>query len=921
MANNLLGISIAGLRVSQAGLSTVGHNIANSDTDGYSRQRVNSSANPATLGPGGYFGNGARVESIDRIVNGFVVEQVRTDTTLFSGLDSYYNQLRQLDNLLSNESTGLSGSLNDFFSALHGGADDPTSLPARQAIINETENLSNRFNALYERMQLIESGVESSMNVAVSEINSLADNIALLNLKIAEASGSGRSPNDLLDQRDSALKALSALVPVQAYDQGGGQVNVSIGNGQSLVVGAEARKLLLETSTKDGAKLDVMFHDGSRKESVSSAIAGGELGGLLRFRDQDLSVTYNELGRIALVIADAFNQTHQQGVDLDNEFGGLFFNDINDPGLAKNRVVGSASNAMPNDREMALYIRDAQQLTASDYRVTIEGSGSYRIVRASDNSEVASGLMPGKLPLTVSFDGMELEFERGSFRGGDSFILQPTRAGAQDIQSILSDPESLAFASPILTDASINNKGSGKISAGDVVSLHDTNGNLLPMFSSAGGMDPPLVVVFTSPNRYDVMDNSDPGNPVQLEPPIRNQRYLPNTSNPLFSEDPGQTIVSTQGSLIGLPEGRSAVMQDISQSPAEHSGNGYPAEAITITRAAATHGGQEVKSNVFTQLNASARATASALNSVPGVQANAFTTAELSDLQVTKTSPLQLHLNGEALVEYDAAGTALVSNVPDPATDPEAFYDYIASRINSNSALQSSGIHAVAGTDAVTGEPVLRVHANEGDDLNFALTAANNEGLAISDGEKSPSTLRGTGSTERAQIVVGGRLDVTLGDGMALSTYPPVSMLFGDTRADDFAQDTYRGLQVSISGSPAVGDVFSLEMNTDGTSDNRNALNLIDLKNAKKMAGGLQSVTQGYGSLIEKIGTGTRTAKVNREAAEQVLHQSEDLRNSISGVNLDEEAADLIRFEQLFSANAQVISVARDIFDRLINSL
>jgi flagellar hook-associated protein 1 FlgK len=170
-----------------------------------------------------------------------------------------------------------------------------------------------------------------------------------------------------------------------------------------------------------------------------------------------------------------------------------------------------------------------------------------------------------------------------------------------------------------------------------------------------------------------------------------------------------------------------------------------------------------------------------------------------------------------------------------------------------------------------------------------------------------------------SHIVVGGRLDINLAEGISLGTTPADSMIFGDVQATDSALPTYLGIQASISGSPQAGDRFTLDFNSNASWDNRNALKMIELQQTKIGAEGV-TFNQAYGTLVEKIGIDTSSAKINRNAAERVLQQSEELRNSISGVNLDEEAADLIRFEQLFSANAQVISVARDIFDRLINA-
>ncbi len=1051
MANDLLGVSVTGLRLSQAALSTVGHNIANANTEGYSRQRVQPVTNPATLYSGSYIGNGVNVDSVQRIVNNFVTDQLRTDNTLLSDLDVYFEHVEQLDNLLSDQSTGLSGSLNTFFAAMQNGADDPTSIPARQLIISEADNLADRFNSIYGRLTTIEKSVRDGMSVAVSHINALATNIAQLNVKISDAYGVGNSasPNDLLDQREQALKELASLVPVQVFDQGRGQLNVVIGTGQSLIIGPDARQLSLIPSPGDPSQLDVQYNSGGQVQSITDSITGGELGGLIRFRSSILDEVYNSLGRVGVVMADTFNNFHSQGVNLENEFGGNFFYDINDEGVAQNRVIANANNESSENQVLALYIRDSVQLSNSDYSVKIEGGGSYRITREEDGVDVAKGLMPGQYPYSVTFDGMELVFEQGSFQPGDSFKLQPVKFGAQEFATAVTNAEDIAFASPLLTDASLGNLGTGVISDGEVLSLNDNNGNPLPLFANTGEMNPPLIVVFNSPTSYDILDNSDPGNPAQLNPPIRDQRFVPGVSNLLFNSEVGATMVSTSGDMIGLPDGRRQVTQaalfpanadtnfavtdfsganqfsfdvtvnntingvsdgtfnvvingaaitdndalitainaqlggtdveayitgegggaqlafrlttagygniDLAYSaPAanqalasnltgidfnfsystdgnadgvEGSGlltNGYPAEAVMITRAPASPGLQPTQTRLFTTMNASAKETASMLGNLPGVDANAFNYVELSDLQVSHAEPLQIVLNGENLISYSVGSTgaynALGPDVPDPASQPDAFYQYLATQINDNSTLSRAGIYAVAGFDELTGSQELRIFSSEGDDLTVGLTAQGGESIAVSDGEHGSVQLDGAGNQVASQIVVGGRMDITLAEGVSLSTLPPDSMLFGDTRVADFAQNTYLGIQAAISGAPDTGDTFTLDFNRDAASDNRNALLLAGLQSAKTMGGGSASFSQSYGTLVETAGIETNSVKINRDAAEEVLRQTEALRNSISGVNLDEEAADLIRFEHLFSANAQVISVARDIFDRLISS-
>lgn len=1058
MSSDLLGISVSGIRVTQTALSTTGHNISNAGVDGYSRQRVDIRTNPATLSGAGYLGNGANVESIQRQVNDFVTQQLQKDTTLFKDLEAYHGYVSQLDNLLSDTSTGLASGLESFFASMQNGLDDPTSIPARQLILSESENLADRFNTLFSRFQTIENNVDEELQSAVANVNALVENVATLNQRISNAMGVANNaiPNDLLDQRDEALRELSELISIQTYDQGTGQVNVVIGSGQNLVVGTEARHLTLEPSAEDQAKMDVVFENGSRGLVVTDLISGGEIGGLVRFRDNTMDRVYNEFGRIAVVMADTFNKTHQQGVTLENEFGGLFFYDVNKPELARARVIGHVENSVSTERQMRLNVKDSNLLKASDYEMQVGRGNLYQIIRKNDGAEVATGVMNGSLPFRIEFDGLELVVDSGTFREGDSFKLQPVRYGGRDFDSALVNASSIAFASPLVTDASIGNSGTGVINPGEILSREDADGNPLPLLANAGVMDPPLIVKFTSPTSYDILDNSDPGHPVQLDPPIRDQRFIVGISNPLFGTDPGSTRISTNGEMIGLPEGQSAAVEatllppplttgpdftvtDFSapanqfsfdvvvsatvdglydgtntvtiSSPAitdntvllnsintqlsgsnvtafiaddgslafrmNSSGygdvtvngynpdpdgggnlapagqannllgfnveggsftttantngiagtgfatNGYPAEAITFTKAPEIVGTTPITETIFTGQNASAKAIASQLNNIAGVEANAFTTVNLSNMRVSAVAPFQISLNGENLIEYetDSAGNLIVAlNVPDPQTQPDEFKDYLADQIHSNPRLAAMDIHAVAGRNPITGAPELRITSSEGDDLQFGLTAASGESIDLNDGRNPNATLTAIGNGAEVSLTAGGMLDVTLAEDMTLSSFPPNSMLFGDTRAPDFAKSAYLGIQAEISGIPDTNDTFTLDFNQDAASDNRNALALVNLSGSKLLDGDMATYTESYGSLVEDIGIDSSAAQINVDASEQVLHQTTQLRASKSGVNLDEEAANLIRFEQMYSANTQVISVARQLFDRLINA-
>ncbi|UTF60809.1 flagellar hook-associated protein FlgK [Gilvimarinus sp. DA14] len=901
----LLSNAISGLQASQNALRTAGHNISNANTAGFSRQQVNNATRPEqSIGNAGYIGSGVTTTSIERVVDQFVNNQLRMDTSAYNQLASYNLNIGKIDSLFADGSTGLSNSLQKFFSAIQNAADEPSSTPARQLFVDQAESLSLRFNQLFGRLQSLQSDVNSELATVTGQITTLAQSIADLNRQISQTGGSANGPNDLLDRRDEALRSLSELVSVQAVEAGGGQVNVYIGSGQSLVVGTNVGSFSVDRTGQ------IQLRNGSQSADVTYQISGGKLGGLLSFRDDVLQPSMNDLGRVAIALADEFNRLQSQGLDLDGEYGANLFADINDASIIQNRVQ-HGDNPPPSDRQVSVTIDDVSQLTTSDYTLKLPvGSSNYVVTRKSDNEVVAQGLLPGNFPVEISFDGVTVNLESGSFQGGDSFTIQPTKNGARDIQALLSRPEDLALASPIRTGTSSGNTGSGIVSAGDLLQVSDAQGNTLPMFANPGELNPPLVIRFTSPTTFDVLDNSDPNNPVPLNPPMANLEFTPNLDNPIFSTDSGSTLVSGTGTATGLGS-----RQPVALAPADApQSNSYPAERYTFSRTDPTTGVQQ-EQVVLTSPGASAQQTAAMLSSIAGVEANAHTTATIGALSTPYTDPLQITVNGESLVEQEA-GT-LATGVPNPDTDALGFYQYIAEQVNANPALTALGVYASVTADG-TGEPQLFLSAASGVDLDIRLEGAANTVAVSDDVGGAPQTLTGGGNNA---ITVGGRIDITMADGVELETVPGNSRLLGDSSAPDFAQSNYMGFQVSIKGQPEAGDIFTIDFNNDASNDNRNGLNFAALETQGTIGDDSLSFAQAYGRLVEDVGTKSNLSNTNTEASKSLLEQTQALRDSISGVNLDEEAANLIKFEQAYSANARVISVARELFDTLINAI
>ncbi len=929
----LLSNAVSGLQASQNALRTAGHNISNANTAGYSRQEVNYATRPEqNIGSAGFIGSGVTTTSIERVVNEFVTAQLRLDTTTYNQLNKFNTNIGKVDKLFADVSTGLSGALQTFFASMQNGANDPASTPARQLIVTEAESLSIRFNNLSQRLTDIETSVNSEVRTITAQMNSLATSIASLNQSIGEAraSGNGNQPNDLMDKRDEALRQLSELVSLQVVKQGDGDVNVFIGNGQPLIVGTQTSSFSV---TNDGK---IQLKGNGSVADVTEQITGGQLGGLLNFRDDILFPSMNELGRVALAMADQFNVQQQQGIDLDGDYGQRMFGDINDPTLAANRVVHGA-NSLPYDRIISVTIDDTNKLTTSDYRFEIvPGSSNYLITRLSDKTVVEQGTLSGAYPTSISFDGVSINLTSGSFQGGDSFTIQPTKNGSRDIHSEIKRPEDLAFASPIRTAGNTSNSGSGLISAGEVLSLVDANGNRLPAFLEPGKIAPPIVIRFTSETTYEVLDNTDPANPKDLVPAMRDQTFIPGANNAIFATDLGETRVNGNGQLVGLPAGRVAQTNDPFSVPPNQpmiasslpQGNGYLAEQLHFTfRDPAT--GSVTNKTLTTTAGTSAMQTAAQISALPGVTANALTTATITDINFDATTyapPLQLSINGEDLLEYNFDSSAFGFEVPDPNLSEADFNSYLADRINANPNLKTLGFHAQSGSHPITGAPELRIVASSGVNIDIRLKASNGatNTIDVNDSNGNPNVrLNGVnaGAGEQSTITVGGRIDITMADGISLQTSPSNSPLLGDSSLSTFAASSFMGYQVAISGQPKAGDTFTLGFNTNAKNDNRNALAMVALETQASMQDGTLSYSDGYGKLVEEVGTKSSLAKINTEASKSLLEQSQTMRDGISGVNLDEEAADLIKFQQIYQANAQVISVARDLFDTLLNSV
>ena len=455
---DVFNVGISALNASQRQLSTTGHNIANVNTEGYSRQRVDQVQRVPQFFGNGFVGKGVEVNTIERLANDFLTTQVRNATTNEAESDKFLTLSSLVDSLLGDGTLPLA--VQNFLNATQDVADVPSSIPARSVLIDNGHTLAARFDDINANLSAISDNVNDEIANAVIEINSLASAVADLNEDIVKALGTsqGQPPNDLLDRRETLVRELSRITAVDTVEQGDGAINIFIGNGLSIVQGNTPIDLTTLPDPLDGTRLEVGYEVAGVISPISDLLPNGELGGVLRFRESVIDRARNEIGRMAATVAVSFNEQHRQGLDLNGNLGGDFFSILSPQVNADPANSGSIS--------VQLDVANIGNLSASDYRLTYDGANYTLLDIQNETNQTLSGAGP------FNVDGFTITVT-GAPAAGDSYIIQPTKQLSRSIDVVVSDPNTLALALPVRAEASLNNIGNAEINADQVLDVSD----------------------------------------------------------------------------------------------------------------------------------------------------------------------------------------------------------------------------------------------------------------------------------------------------------------------------------------------------------------------------------------------------------------------------------------------------------------
>ena len=318
----IMDIAVRALTAQQAGLNVTGHNIANVNTPGYSRQRLTLEATTPALTEWGFMGTGVSVQSIDRIRDEFVDLEIRSEKQIFGRWEYKERIMKEVEDVFNEPSdSGLGTILSNFWDSWAELANDPQSGSAREWVRQVGSHLVNTFNHLHSRFSSIQTSLDDELKLGIEEANALLHQVAVLNDKIASTEARGIVANDYRDRRDLLIENLYELVGVRAIEREDGMVSITL-DGRILVERSTVNEIGIRTRSLG----HVVVSDPTWAVNKSPmSIISGKLRGIVEMRDEVIDDQLQKLDEIAITLVDKVNEIHRSGYGQDGSVGIDFF--------------------------------------------------------------------------------------------------------------------------------------------------------------------------------------------------------------------------------------------------------------------------------------------------------------------------------------------------------------------------------------------------------------------------------------------------------------------------------------------------------------------------------------------------------------------------------------------------------------------
>lgn len=334
---SMMSVGKQALANSQTALQTTSHNVANANTEGYTRQRIEQqTAEPVSSG--GYrIGQGAKTVAVTRIANNFLTKQIQEETSKFGAASGRQAPLARVEQVF-NESInkGLNKFLTNFFNAFREMSNNPESQATRAQVKENAKILVDDFHRIHDQLNSVQSDVDAQVTAQVQQINGYAQEVASLNDKIQMVEVQGMAANDERDRRELLLKKMGELVNIRYAEGDHGAVTVTAGNTAVIVSGSEFNTLVAKATPADDHKregnVDVFFKNGKHGSElrITQELKGGQIGGALDARDTTINELHHNMDHLAYTVAGAVNAIHEAGFDRYDKTGRQFFVPLDD---------------------------------------------------------------------------------------------------------------------------------------------------------------------------------------------------------------------------------------------------------------------------------------------------------------------------------------------------------------------------------------------------------------------------------------------------------------------------------------------------------------------------------------------------------------------------------------------------------------
>ena len=972
---DLLTIGSTATQLYRQALSTVSNNIANINSDGYSRQEVTMAENAPTQQGVSYLGTGARLTGIQRAYDEFAASGIRTSQSALSAQQPMVRYTDRLINLMGSESGGLSSAIDNFFSSATTLSTNPSEQTYRQEFLSSASFFTARVQSISTDLTALETEMKGEIKANLDELNQLSASLALVNRQLGKNTKQSLQPPAILDQRDHLMREMSKLAKLDFDFDLAGRVNVKLAGASdntTFVKINEAKELSAVFPVTPGSPVAIMFDPYGDNINVGS-LKGGSIGGLLSFRDDVFEPTRDDLDSLVYSLATSVNTVHAAGMNQNNETGqDLFTLATTYRAVNVGGTLDSGITAISKENAAAAVGAFSAQWSAAESTWLV--------------TDVASGTSVGVKPTASngsSFDYAGLTVSLNEIpSNGRQFTIEPSLRVSENISLAISDTSQIANAGRLVLQQSVNNSKlvdvaieygyaepvtltSRTIDAGArsnflekaTVATNTKEPSLRIPAGSEGfsiTIHPPLtetqsLQLFTAQRNHLVGTelgedfSANLASSTTLEPNATYiSEYVNKTGSAAYLDSPLKLGASAEGSLLSF-----TIPKQINTSGAPTTliaSGDLSLNGIALGSLSLADGSTLSAADIATWANsisASSNVTATASNVITIDPANFDSTRGLSidnveiDFGLPPTSA-----QGLATLVNDK----LIPNV-------EAFVDNDGNFVLRNteganiilgSPYQSDSSNFLGRTNSiVTG----RVYY-EGDAIDFGFkdywagegTAQDLARLGLATTLSSDETVGEDFLVYATGNAASAELQYRIGDvqpASKIAAEQPLIFTFSGSntveirdKATDtlLAKRTYESakdivfgdVRIRLSGAPAVGDSFTLQPNIGGLGDNSNIVALAAVQNVRLDGG--ETPVQTYITIVNGIGNVNSLSKMSAEALEVVYNDAVALGDAASGVSLDDEAANLIRYQQSYQAAAQIIKVSGELFDSILSA-